>query len=220
MNLSEYYPVTLHLKGKKVIVIGGGTVGTRKVRALLRSQAKITVISPAITPEIKEWINSKQIYWLEKSFTAEDISDGFLIVAATNINEVNEAVFQAVNPYQLFNRVDHPDQSNFSVPSSFRRGKLIVSVSTSGASPGLARRISNEISNDYDSSYEAYVEFLDHCRARVLEEIEDAGARRHIFKEILDPSYLNLTHSHLIEERNERFLELLRQSKQMEANHE
>lgn len=218
--MSEYYPITLHLKGKKVVVVGGGVVATRKVRTLLGTQAEITVISPVITSEMTKWVNSEQICWMEKPFAAEDVSDGFLIIAATNSKEVNEEVYQAINSYQLFNRVDRPDQSNFSVPSTFRRGKLMVSVSTSGASPGLARKISHEISNDYDSTYEEYVEFLDNCRARVLGEIEEAEVRRHIFKELLDSSYLDLTRSHSLEERNERFLLLLRQSKQMEDNHE
>lgn len=218
--MSEYYPITLHLKGKKVVVVGGGVVATRKVRTLLGTQAKITVISPVITSEMTKWVNSEQICWMEKPFAAEDVSDGFLIIAATNSKEVNEEVYQAINLYQLFNRVDRPDLCNFSVPSTFRRGKLIVSVSTSGASPGLSRKISHEISNDYDSTYEEYVEFLDNCRARVLDEIEEAEVRRHIFKELLDSSYLDLTRSHSLEERNERFLLLLRQSKQMEDNHE
>lgn len=218
--MSEYYPITLHLKGKKAIVVGGGVVATRKVRTLLGIQAEITVISPVITSEMTKWVNSEQICWMEKPFAAEDVSDGFLIIAATNSKEVNEEVYQAINSYQLFNRVDRPDQSNFSVPSSFRRGKLMVSVSTSGASPGLSRKISHEILNNYDHSYEEYVEFLDNCRARVLSEIEGAEVRRHIFKELLDSSYLDLTRSHLLEERNERFLLLLRQSKQMEDNHE
>lgn len=218
--MSKYYPITLHLKGKKVVVVGGGVVATRKVRTLLGIQAEITVISPVITSEMTKWVNSEQICWMEKPFAAEDVSDGFLIIAATNSKEVNEEVYQAINSYQLFNRVDRPDQSNFSVPSSFRRGKLMVSVSTSGASPGLSRKISHEISNNYDHSYEEYVEFLDNCRARVLSEIEGAEVRRHIFKELLDSSYLYLTRSHSLEERNERFLLLLRQSKQMEDNHE
>lgn len=218
--MSEYYPITLHLKGKKAIVVGGGKVATRKVRTLLKTQAEITVISPVITSEMKKWVKAERICWMEKSFSAEDVSNGFLIIAATNSKEVNEEVYQAINSYQLFNRVDHPDLSNFSVPSTFRRGKLMVSVSTSGASPGLSRKISEEISNNYDHSYEDYVEFLDNCRARVLGEIEEAEVRRHIFKELLDSSYLDLTRSHSLEERNERFLLLLRQSKQMEDNHE
>lgn len=218
--MSEYYPITLHLKGKKVVVVGGGVVATRKVRTLLGTQAEITVISPVITSEMTKWVNSEQICWMEKPFAAEDVSDGFLIIAATNSKEVNEEVYQAINSYQLFNRVDRPDQSNFSVPSSFRRGKLMVSVSTSGANPGLSRKISHEISNNYDYSYEEYVEFLDNCRARVLSEIEEAEIRRHIFKELLDSSYLDLTRSHSLEERNDRFLLLLRQSNQMEDNHE
>lgn len=220
MDLSEYYPITLHLKGKNVVVIGGGNVATRKVRTLLGTKAKITVISPMITSEMKEWANTEQICWMEKSFSVEDVSHGFLIIAATDSEAVNEEVYQAVNPYQLINRVDRPDLSNFSVPSTFRRGKLMVSVSTSGASPGLARKISHEISKNYDDTYEEYVEFLNDCRVRVIAEIEGAEERRHIFKELLDSSYLTLTRSNLLQERNERFLQLLRQSKQMEDNNE
>lgn len=218
--MSEHYPITLNLKGKKVVVVGGGNVATRKVRTLLGTQAEITVISPVITSEMKEWANTEQICWMEKTFAVEDVSHGFLIIAATDSKAVNEEVYQAVKPYQLINRVDRPDLSNFSVPSTFRRGKLMVSVSTSGASPGLARKISHEISKNYDYTYEEYVEFLNDCRVRVIAEIEGAEERRHIFKKLLDLSYLTLTRSNLLQERNERFLQLLRQSNQMEDNNE
>jgi precorrin-2 dehydrogenase/sirohydrochlorin ferrochelatase len=203
----------LKLKGKKVVVIGGGKVATRKVRTLLDVHAKVTVVSPTITTELKEWVALDRLSWKPKCFETKDISEAFLIIAATNQAEVNVDVYRSINPFQLINMVDRPDVSNFIVPSTLHRGKLVISASTSGASPGLSRKITQELSAIYDDTYEDYLNFLDSCRKKVLVEIDDPEVRNYIFKQLLDSVFLELTRSNSFHKRNESFLQLLRESK-------
>jgi len=205
----NYFPIMLQVQGKRCLVIGGGQIATRKVRSLLQAQADITVISPLVTEEIKRLAEEQVIRWKEKEFEKEDIVGAFVIIAATNQASVNHEVYQAAEKNQLINIVDQPELSNFIVPSSFRRGKLTISVSTSGASPGLSRQITRDLAKQYDDAYEEYLIFLEAARKRVLAEVKDPQKKQEILKELLQPQYLEWTRLGQLAEREERLTSLL-----------
>ena len=119
-------------------------------------------------------------------------------------------VYENTSNQQLINVVDRPDLSSFIVPASFRRGKLAVAVSTSGAMPGLSRKIKQELAAQYDETYEDYINFLEHSRQRVLEEIADPNKRRKILHSLLQPIFLELTQQTKYAEREATFTELLK----------
>jgi precorrin-2 dehydrogenase/sirohydrochlorin ferrochelatase len=200
----------LQLEREKVVVVGGGLIATRKIRSLLHAKAHVTVISPTVTDEIAEWASLTHLHWIAREFEAGDVQGAFLVIAATNLAKVNEEVYHSLSKNQLINMVDRPDLSNFIVPSSVHRGKLVIAVSTSGASPGLSRKIRQELSEAYDSTYEDYVEFLEQCRAQVLLHIKKQKKREIIFKELLSPHFLELSRLGLVEEREELFHSLMK----------
>ena len=173
-----YYPINLNLNGKKVVVVGGGRIAERKITGLIEAMALVTVISPKITSELITYAEEGKIIWREKEFTAEDIRDAFLVFAATNQPEINLAVKEAAAPHQLISRVDDPEESNFILPAVVNRGKLSITVSTSGASPILAKKIKQEIADRYGPEYKEYVDFLYSCRKRILEEINDPKIKK------------------------------------------
>jgi len=205
----NYYPAMLNLSGKKAVVIGGGAVAARKILTLLEANAEVTVISPNLHESIMEVFIAKKIIWKQKRFEPEDLHDFFLIIAATNQAVINRQVYESVNNQQLINLVDRPDLSNFIVPASFRRGALTISVSTSGASPGLARKIKQDLAKEYDEVYEEYLLFLEQSRKRVMEEVADSTIRRHILQGLLEPQFLELTRQANYQEREARLLQLL-----------
>ena len=84
-----YYPINLNLNGKKVVVVGGGRIAERKITGLIEAMAVVTVISPKLTLELMEYARDGKMIWKEKDFTAEDIQDAFLVIAATNHPEIN-----------------------------------------------------------------------------------------------------------------------------------
>ena len=49
-----FYPVFLDLRGRPVLVVGGGEVAERKVEALLEAEARVTVVSPEATPALQQ----------------------------------------------------------------------------------------------------------------------------------------------------------------------
>jgi precorrin-2 dehydrogenase/sirohydrochlorin ferrochelatase len=184
--MKTYYPIMLDLTGKNVVVIGGGKVAERKVKGLREAKANIIVIATEVTAFLKELTEKAEITWVKKRFSPEDVEGAFLIIAATNTREINEAVARAAKSHQLLNVVDAPEQSTFHVPSVVRRGKLSIAVSTGGASPVLAKKICQEIAEMYDEDYGQYIDFLYECRQYILRNVSELNQKRQLLEAITD----------------------------------
>ena len=158
--MNHIYPMSMKLTGKKVAIIGGGRIALRKAKTFADTGAKITVISPKI---LKELQNLPYVAWKCKEFEADDIKDAQLIFAATNVRLVNEFVCQSAHEFQWVNDTSASENSSFMTPAIIRRDKFILTVSTSGASPVLAKKIKQELEEQYDSQI---VETLDIYESR------------------------------------------------------
>lgn len=189
----DYYPIQLQLQGKEVVIIGGGKVAERKIAGLLHTGAVITVVSPELTETLHDFVIEEKIIWKKKHFTADDLDGAFLVIAATNEREVNLAVKQAAAPHQLLSLIDNPEESNFILPSVIRQGKLTITISTSGASPLLAKKIKGEIAELYGPEYEEYVDFLFEARKWILQEIKDPALKKQLLTAITEKQFLHST---------------------------
>lgn len=207
--MGNYYPMMLNIIDRPVVVVGGGTVATRKVINLLKAQAHVTVISPELSQKLQQMVNKKKILWRKKTFTPDDLVDAFLVIAATNSSEVNELVAKSVSQHQLCNIVDQEELSQFIVPSVVRRGPLSIAISTSGANPKLAKLIKKDLEAQYDESYENYIVFLQKARRQIIKEVQDSKCKSILLEELLDSAFLRLTKIHQIEERDQLFKKLL-----------
>ena len=202
--MDNYYAVMLKMKGKRAVVVGGGKIAERRIKGLLEAGADILVISPKVTDKILRLATDKTIKWEQKSFEPADIKGAFLVITAVNERAVNQSVQDSITDQQLFCRSDDQGEGNFILPSLFRQGKLTIAVSTSGASPGMAKKITAGFSSVYNDTCGEYLDFLDQCRKYVRVSIKDPDKRKRILTEILDEEFLNLSHK----EREERFLTL------------
>jgi siroheme synthase-like protein len=151
---SVYYPILLNIQGKKCLVVGGGEVALRKVQMLVEHGANVEIVSPTFCPELNQLVKDGTIQAIHRDYKTEDLNDVFLAVAATDDIKTNEKVATEARKIGiLVNVVDKPDISDFIVPSYFRRGDIIVAVSTSGRSPALARKIRGELERDFKAEY-------------------------------------------------------------------
>lgn len=189
--MNSYYPIMMRLEGKKVVVVGGGKVAERKVRGLLVTGALVIVVSPDITAALQKLAEEGEIVWLEKAFATQDIKDAFMVFAATDKEEINQAVRASASNHQLVMMADDPDHSDFHVPAHFSRGRLHIAVSTSGASPMLARNIRGQLEQQFDQSYEEYLDFLFSTRQWILKEVKDAALKRKLLTAIVSAEFLN-----------------------------
>lgn len=133
---SSDFPITLRLAGRDVLMVGAGPVAERRVAQLLELRARVHVVSPAATAQIRAWAAEGRIRFSERPFEDEDCREPLVVFAATNVREVNRAAFEAAHRFgHLANAADDPELCDFYVPSIGRRGPITVAVSTDGLAP-------------------------------------------------------------------------------------
>jgi len=163
-----YYPVSLNIKGRKCVVVGGGEVALRKVQTLLEHGARVEVISPELGPELVQLARRGEITALNRKYQAGDLRDSFLAIAATDDSDTNrQIVSEAKNKAVLVNVVDDAQNSDFIVPFCLRRGDVTIAVATAGRSPALARRIRIRLEEDFGEEYAALALLVDEVRTEL-----------------------------------------------------
>jgi precorrin-2 dehydrogenase/sirohydrochlorin ferrochelatase len=189
----KFYPAYLDLRDRPCVVIGGGTVAERKTLALLEAGADVTIISPALTPKLNEFSDAGKITHSKKQYEESDLSGQFLVIAATPSVEVNTLVARACRKrHVLVNVAVPPEESSFIVPSVVERGDLLIAISTSGASPALAKKIRQDIEQRYGGEYGIFLDKMSAIRHRVLEEVSDGQKRHEVFQAIVDSDVIDL----------------------------
>lgn len=184
------YPVMLNLASRKVLVVGGGEVATRKLSSLIDTGACIQVISLAFTDQIMRWAEEGKMELKEKSIEKEDIDGFFFIIAATHSPDINHRVAQWASSQQLINVVDKMEKGNVVIPSHIKRGDLSIAISTNGASPVLTKTIKRELSEKYDESFGEFVSFLKECREMIHSSSLEKEVKLQLLRECVHSSYL------------------------------
>jgi len=181
----QYYPIFLDLRGRRVVVVGGGKVAERKVRGLVRAQATVRVISPRLTPRLALLAAKKKVAVTARAYRKRDLKRATLVFAATNDPATQRAVRRDAEVAGAFvNLADNPRDSSFLVPTSFSQGDLLVAISTSGASPALARRLRKQLQATVGNDYRAYLRFMREARQQVMELIPNQQQRARIFRKL------------------------------------
>ena len=135
-------PLAVDVAGRDVLVVGMGRVGAHKAHLLIDAGARVHVISDAVVATLPDGVASMR----RRKYRSGDAVGYFLVVSATGDNEVNDLiVVDAARARTLLNVVDDPSRCSFYFTSVHRDGDVIVSISTSGASPSLAQWIRRRV---------------------------------------------------------------------------
>ena len=185
MNL---YPVFLDLAGREALVVGGGPVATRKAASLAKAGARVTVVAPQIGTELEQMGRENMARLFRRNFEPEDLEKKWLVIAATDDPQINRDVAKAAARKRIFcNVVDRPQICSFQVPAVLERGLLKIAVSTSGASPAMARRIRKELEARYGPVYRELMEGLLNLRKHFQKKYpKDQARRRRLLESFLD----------------------------------
>ncbi len=128
----KLYPIMMNLEGKRVVVIGGGSVAARKVSSLLESGAVPAVISPELRDGLKALSHEGKIDWLPERFeeaSLDQYPDTVLIFGATDRRDVNLKIHKAAKDRKIpCNIADVPDLCTFIVPAVITQGELMIAV--------------------------------------------------------------------------------------------
>jgi uroporphyrin-III C-methyltransferase / precorrin-2 dehydrogenase / sirohydrochlorin ferrochelatase len=128
------YPVFLKLHGRRVVIVGGGTVAAAKLEGLLAVAAHVTVVAPEIRPELQK----EGVTLVRRAFEDSDL-DGVWYVVAAAPPDVNRQVGEAADRRRVFvNAVDDPAHATAYLGGVIRRDGVTVAISTEGRAPALA----------------------------------------------------------------------------------
>lgn len=190
--MNRTYPVFLNLAEKRCLVVGGGKVAERKVRALLRSRADITVLSPELGTGLRRLAGAGKIRHRPRGYRRGGLKGFYLVIAATDSEEANRRIADEAGSNDiLVNIVDRPDLCGFLVPSVVERGDLKIAISTNGKSPALAKKMRKTLEKKFGREYADFLKLLGAARRRLKGLYpNDEEKRRRILERLVHSSIL------------------------------
>ncbi|PID74394.1 MAG: siroheme synthase [Deltaproteobacteria bacterium] len=187
------YPVSLNIGHRPCLVVGGGAVALRKIRVLLTAGAEIQIVSPNLLPQLEHLVVEKGLVWRRRPYREGDMDGAFLVFAATNDQKIQQDIAEeAKKKGILLNRADAPDDCDFQVPASFRRGPLLIAVSTGGASPAVAKKLCRQLEGQVGAEFELVAYLMGKIRERVIALSNDSELSGRIFKDLVQRDILAL----------------------------
>lgn len=182
--------VSLHLKNKKVLVVGGGNVAYRKVKQFLSEEADITVIAPDILEEIR----NTSVKCINKTFEVQDVNGFVLIYAATNDALVNAQVVHAANSMNILcGSATECEEVSFSSLQQKQLSHGQLAVSTQGLAPGMTKEMLIAFEETWKQKFEKKLELL-----QTIKDMLPKQTYRNIRKVISKFPYEKLTQVHNI----------------------
>lgn len=189
----EYYPVNLDIKKRKCLVVGGGRVGTRKVLTLLDCGARVTVVSPDATAKLIELANTGAITLEKRQYRETDLDGIFLVIGTTDDEELNHQISIAAEKHNMLcNIADRPKVCNFILPSIVNRGDLTISISTSGKSPALAKKLRMELEEQFGNEYAELLRLMGAIREKLLKQKHEPEAHKHLFEQLISRNLVDM----------------------------
>ncbi len=183
----DFLPIFLDLKQQPCLVVGGGEIAARKAGLLVKAQATVTIVAPALSASTQKLVDNQQVHWLEAKFDASQLSQERLVIAATDDASVNEAVYEAAKARNiLVNVADSPDHCDFILASILDRSPIVVAVSSGGDSPVLARNLRARLETLIPPSYSKLGDLVGRYRDKVKQKFENVSQRRRFWESVLE----------------------------------
>jgi len=183
----KHLPIFINIRHKKCLVVGAGSIATRKIGLLLKVGANVTVVANDIGLEVSELEQQGAIRCLRRNYEPEDLKDVNLVIAATNNVALNaEISIIAQSENILVNVVDNPELCSFLMPSIIDRSPIQIAISTGGASPVLARLIRSKLEATIPSAYGELAKLVDRYRINVKKAFANVDLRRRFWESILE----------------------------------
>ena len=177
-------PVMLNVRDRRCVIVGGGSVATRRAASLLESGAHVTVVAP----RVNESLAAMAVACMRRRYRSSDLEGVFLVVVATDDPAVNAAAAaDAATAGVLVNRSDDPGTGDVTISAHGRHGPLTLSVHTTGASAAAAGLIRRELSAALDEDWIRLLILVAPYRARIRDAVPAGEARRDRFRRMVGP---------------------------------
>lgn len=182
-----YIPIFLDVTGRECVVVGGAEVAARKVEALLEAGARVTVVSPRLSPPMEAFAARGLVTHIARDYQRGDIRGCVLVYAATDDPKLHRELAAEARALEIaINVVDVPELCTFISPAVVKRGELQIAISTGGASPAFAARLRRALEHQFAAEYALTLEVLRAARRRLHAEEIDPADRMRRLKELAD----------------------------------
>lgn len=183
----DYLPIFLNLREQHCLVVGGGTIAARKASLLAQAGASITIVAPDISEELGSAAAGNNYRLVTRGFLESDLERMQLVIAATNVREVNEQVSSLCKGRGIpVNVVDKTDLCSFIMPSVIDRSPMQIAISTGGASPVLARMLRTQLESTIPTTFGHLAGLVEDYREHVKEVLPTVDKRRHFWEKTLE----------------------------------
>ena len=176
------FPLFIKMDGRKVMVIGGGSVALRKIRILTDYGADIRIISGEVRNELKMMAEAGRLEWQKENLTEKHLSEldeAFLVICASNDETVNAMAANYCQRRHILVDCAKPGENSDCVfPSVVRRGNVVVGISTSGGVPALTRHLREKIEAVMPEWYGDFERALRDKRRQLIQSDLSQGERR------------------------------------------
>lgn len=179
------YPIFLELKDRRVVVIGGGTVATRKAQSLLDAGARLVLIAEKIDDTLINLCQNKNAEIIESRYSKNYLSRAVLAIAATNDHQLNRQIYKDCQELEILcNVVDEPQMCDFFVPAVVKRRDLQIAIGTEGACPAYSGHLREKLEQLFTEKHGEFLTELQAFRKHTIESITDLNSRKALLGEL------------------------------------
>ena len=181
----KLYPLNLNIENKNCVVIGGGEVALRKIHGLLAAGAIVKVIAPEVCAGVDELFQGGKISLIRENFSEDLLGDEIILIAATNNPEVNRQAAESAQSKKILVNVVQGEAGNFFVPSSIRRGELLLTISTGSNSPAFSKFLRQMLEEELGENFGTGLKIISQYRREVKRLLPNPQARKIFWEQFL-----------------------------------
>ena len=179
------YPIFLDLNGRRVVIIGGGSVATRKAETILGTGARLVVVAPRLDETLRKVCSGSKAELIESKYSKDYIGGATLVIAATNDEALNRLIYKDCQQLEILcNGVESPGLCDFYVPAVVQRGDLQIALGTDGNCPSYAGHLRKKLENIFTEKHGEFLAQLEAIRAFIIEKLADVEERKAILGQL------------------------------------
>ena len=183
----NYMPFFFDLKNRPCLLIGGGSIATRKARLLAKAGAKLIVVAPYISDEMQTMVTASGGECFFRHYESTDLDEGVVIICATDDPETNQRVSKEAQARKLpVNVVDSPDLCSIITPAIVDRSPLMIAITSGGDAPVLARQMRAKLEIMFPSAYGSLATLASKFRHRVKATVTSEPKRLRFWETVFN----------------------------------
>ncbi len=179
----NYLPIFIDITQRECLVIGGGDIALRKVKLLLKANAKVVCVAKTYCQGIEQLQQQGKVDLQKRAFEVGDISNQVLVISATDDPNVNKQVSELSQSANIpVNVVDSPELCTFVMPSIVDRSPIVIAISSAGKAPVLARIIRAKLESTIPHAYGKLAKLAGEFRDQVKKKFKNIEDRRYFWE--------------------------------------